>query len=217
MQLCIMKNIRIISFLTVALLWVTLTQGQARDGSLKVGNENMQAVTININQPHDITSDALNHRLLGSGLKAKTRNGLTKYNRVTLTDISPDQLDIYTKVEKGPGNSSIVTMAVSRGYASFTNNPADSTVTVKMKEYLESFVQTANYHSADVDINNHILDVNKEEKLYQQLLTEQGNLYKKKSDIDNRLSEIQRELRLKEELITKKKSDLEVARTKRTN
>jgi hypothetical protein len=88
-----------VPFFAAAMLWGAVTQGQARDGMLKIGNENMQAVTITINQPLKITSEALNDRLQRSGLKAKARRGITTYNRVILSDISPDQLDIYTKVE----------------------------------------------------------------------------------------------------------------------
>jgi hypothetical protein len=212
-----MKRINTIPFLAAALLLGTATQGQARDGSLKIGNENMQAVTIAINQPVKITSDALNERLQRSGLNAKTKRGVTTYNRVILSDISPDQLDIYTKVEKAGDNSSTVSMAVSRGYNGISNNAADSTITARIKDYLDSFVKEADHHSADVDINNHIGEVNKEEKMYQQLLDEESDLKKKKSGIDSRLNEIQRELRVKEEKITQKKADLEIARAKRNN
>lgn len=204
-----------IALSTVALLSGVLAIGQARDGSVMIDKENRNAVMITINQPDNITSEALNQRLQRSGLKAKTRNGLTKYSKVTLSEISPDQLDIYTKVEKAPNNSSIVYMAVSRGYNGFTAGPADSTITANVKTYLDEFVKDADYHSADVGITNQINDVNKEEKMYKRLLDEQSDLNKKKTGIDNRLVEIQRELKVKEEEITKKKSELEIARAKR--
>jgi hypothetical protein len=212
-----MKIINTVPFFAATLLWGAVTQGQARDGMLKIGNENMQAVTITINQPVKITVDALNDRLQRSGLKAKARRGITTYNRVILSDISPDPLDIYTKVEKAGDNNSIISMAVSRGFIEFTKNKADSTITANIKEYLESFVNESDHFSADTDINNHINDLNKEEKMYQQLLNEEAELNKRKSELDSKLNEIGRELRLKEEKITKKKADLEIARVKRNN
>lgn len=210
-----MKKFSVIALSTAALFSGMLANGQARDGSVMIDKENRQAVVITINQPENITSDALNQRLQQSGLKAKTRKGLTRYNRATLSEISPDQLDIYTKVEKATNNTSTVYMAVSRGYNGFTNSTADSTITVNIKNYLDAFVKDADYYSADVEIGNRITDVNREEKMYQQLMSEQKDLEKKKADIESRISEIQRELKLKEDNINKKKSDLETARAKR--
>lgn len=201
----------------MALLSGMLAQGQAREGSFKFDKENMPSVVINIDQPVNVTSDALNQRLQQSGLKAKTKKGITAYNRVTLPELSPDLLDIYTKVEKGAGNTSTVYMAVARGYNGLNTSPADSLITANIKKYLEAFVNDANAYSADLGINNQINDVNKEEKAYQRLLDEQGDLMKKQSDIASRLLDVQRQLRIKEDEITKKKSDLEIARAKRIN
>lgn len=210
-----MKNLKLFALSTAAILTGALAQGQARETVVKIDKEDMRAAVISINQDTKITNNTLNQRLQQSGLNAQYRKGVTTYNRALLPEISPDQLDIYTKVEKGPGNSSIVYMAASRGFTGFTNSAADSTVMVNMKAFLESLVVSANSYSVDMAINNEVNEVNKQEKAYQRLLNEQTDLQKKKSNIDSRLLEIQRELRLKEEEITKKKSDLETARTKR--
>lgn len=212
-----MKRIQIIALSTVALLSGILAQGQARDGSFKFDKENMPSVIINIDQPVDVTSDALNQRLQQSGLKAKTKRGVTAYNRVTLPELSPDLLDIYTKVEKGAGNTSTVYMAVARGYNGLNTSPADSIITVNIKKYLEAFVNDANAYSVDLGISNQLNDVTKDEKAYQRLLDEQGDLMKKQADIQSRLSDVQRQLKIKEDELNKKKSDLEVARAKRIN
>jgi hypothetical protein len=212
-----MKRIQIIALSTVALLSGMMVQGQAREGSFKFDKENLRSVVINIDQPVNVTSAALNQRLQQSGLKAKTNRGVTRYDRVTLPELSPDLLDIYTKVEKGAGNTSTVYMAVGRGYNGLNNSPADSTITENIKNYLEAFVNDANAYSADLGINNQINEVNKEEKAYQRLLDEQGDLMKKQSDIASRLLDVQRQLKVKEDEINKKKSDLEIARAKRIN
>ena len=72
-----MKRIPIIALSTVALLSGMLALGQAREGSFKFDNENMRSVLINIDQPVNVTSDALNQRLQQSGLKSKTKKGIT--------------------------------------------------------------------------------------------------------------------------------------------
>jgi hypothetical protein len=210
-----MKNIKIIWLTSLAFISVLVVHGQAKDASVMIDKENRNAVMITIDQPENITSDALRQRLERSGLKEKARNGVTKYKGVTLSEISRDKVDIYTKVEKGPNNSSVVYMAVSRGYNNFTNTLVDSNITQNAKNFLESLVKDADNHYADVEISNQINDLNKEEKSYQQLLNEQNDLQQKKVNIDNRLIEIQNELILKREGINKMKSGLEDAKGKR--
>jgi len=181
-----------------------------------IDNENRNAVVIGIDQPQNITLDALQLRMARSGLKEKSRNGMTKYKGVTFSEISADKLDIYTKVEKGPNNSSVVYMAVSRGYNNFTSTAVDSAITQNVKTFLQSFVKDANYHSADIGIGNQIDDMNKEQKAYQRLLDEQRDLQKKRSTIETRLAEIQNELITKSDLINKKKTGVEDAKVKRS-
>jgi hypothetical protein len=212
-----MKHIKIIMLTAASLFSGIFLYGQAREASVMIDKENRNAVMITIDQPEKITRDALNQRLERSGLKERPRNGVVSYKGVTLSEISPDKVDIYTKVEEGPNNSSVVYMAVSRGYNNFTNSSVDSTITENVKTFLQSLVKDANYHSADVGIKNQIKDVVKDEKSYQRLLDEQRELQKKKAEIESRLAEILNELNAKEQGINKKKSGVEDAKAKRSN
>jgi len=194
-----------------------LVKGQALDASVMIDNQNHNAVMITIDQSEKITGDALQERMARSGLKEKAKNGIVKYTGVTLSEISPDKVDIYTKVEKGPNNSSVVYMAVSKGYNNFTNNASDSLITQNVKIFLQAFVKDAANHSADVGISNQINDVNKDEKKYQHLLDEQKDLQKKKANIDTRLIEIQNELNVRAASIEKKKTGVEDAKAQKSN
>jgi hypothetical protein len=211
-----MKHIKI-WFTAAALLSGLAMYGQPSDASVMIDNENRNAVKMTVDQPEKITRDALQQRFERSGLKEKARKGVTRYKGVTLSEISPDKVDIYTKVESGPNNSSVVYMAVSRGYNNFTTSAADSSLTENVKIFLQSFLKDADNHSADMGITNQINDLNKDEKNYQSLLDEQQDLQKKKLNIEKRLSDIQNELNTKKELIDKKKSGVEDSKVKRTN
>ena len=207
-----------ITTLTAAIFFSALVgYGQATESSVMIDNANRNAVTITIDQPDNITGDALQQRLEHSGLKDKPKNGCMSFKGVTLAEISSEKVDIYTKVEKGPNNSSVVYMAVSRGYNNFTNSATDSAITQNIKNFLQSFVKNANDRSADVGISNRINDVNKDEKAYQKLLDEQRELQKKKSKIESRLTEIQNELDQRTTELDKKKSGVEDARAKRSS
>lgn len=211
-----MKSIKIITLIGAIFFSAMMTYGQATEGSVMIDNANRNAVTITIDQPDNITGDALRQRLEHSGLKDKPKNGVMSFKGVTLSEISAEKLDIYTKVEKGPNNSSVVYMAVSRGYNNFTSSATDSAITQNVKNFLQSFVKDANDRSADVGISNRMNDVNKDEKAYQKLLDEQRDLQKKKAKIENRLTEIQTELDARTVELNKKKTGVEDARAKRS-
>jgi hypothetical protein len=213
-----MKHIKIILIVSIFLSSGISIYGQApaqaREGSVIIDKQNRNAVMISIDQPKNITEDALEQRFQRSGLKDRTRNGVAKYKEVVLSEISQEKLDIYTKVENGPNNSSIVYMTVSSGYDNF-NRSLDTNMTKNIKTFLESFVIDASLHSADIGISNLINEVNKEEKAYQRLSDEQTDLEKKQLTIANRLSEIEKERNTKKEVIDKKKTEVESAKTKR--
>jgi hypothetical protein len=210
-----MKHLKIFLITTAALFPALMVCAQAREASVMVDKENRNAVMIAVNQPEKITEDALQQRLQRSGLKEKPKNGAATYKGVIFSEISPSKVDIYTKVEPGPDNSSVVYMAVSRGYNNFTNGGSDSVLTENVKTFLNSFIQDANNHFADVGIAGQNNDIAQDEKDYQHLLDEQRSLQKKKSDIEVKLSDIQTQLNTKSETIARKKSGLEDARTKR--
>jgi len=189
---------------------------QAVPVSTMIENENRNAVMIEINQPLNITTDALQQKLVRAGFKEKVRKGSASYKGVTLSEISKDKIDVYTKVEAGPNNTSVVYMAVSKGYNNFTYPEADSVITGNVISFLNSFVKDADNHFADVDITNQVKNQTKSEKEYQKLLDEQASLEKKKSKIDIRLSEIANELALKKTDIEKMKAGVEDSKTKRS-
>jgi hypothetical protein len=212
-----MKPLKLILFTSVSILSALCMYGQARDGSVMIDNANRNAEMISINQPLKIAADALQQRMERSGLKEKGKDNVWSYKGVVLSEISPDKIDIFTKVEQGPNNTSTVYMAVSRGYNNFTNSGTDSVITQNIKTFLESFIKNADERSADVGISNQINDINKDEKAYQKLLNEQTDLQNKKLKMENRLSEIQTELNTRQENLIKKKADMEDAKTKRAS
>jgi len=204
-------------FSAVAMLSVcSYVIGQAVPVSTMIEKENRNAVMIEINQPAKITTEALQNKLQRAGLDEKVKRGAASYKGVTLSEISKDKIDVYTKVEKGANNTSVVYMAVSKGYNNFTNPGEDSVITQNTIAFLNSFVKDADNHFADLDITSQMSDVKKSEKEYQQLLNEQSDLEKKKTTIDSRLTEIQNELALRKTEIDKRKTAVEASKAKRS-
>jgi len=202
---------------TAMLFACTYAISQAVPVSTMIEKENRNAVMIIINQPVKITTEALHEKLQRSGLNEKAKKGSTSYKGVTLSEISSERIDVYTKVEEAPNNTSAVYMAVSKVYNNFTNSSADSVITQNTIAFLNSFVKDADNHFADVNITGQIGDVNKSEKDYQKLLDEQRNLEKQKSAIDSRLGVILVELASLKTEMDKKKITVEDSKIKRAN
>ena len=212
-----MRHIKIIVLTAATFFAGMMVYGQATEASVMIENANRKAVTITIGQPDNITEDALQLRLEHAGLKDIAKSGVMSFKGVILSEISTEKVDIYTKVEKGPNNSSVVYMAVSRGYNNPIDDDADRAITENVKTFLLSFVKDANDRFTDVGITNQIHDVNKDQKAYQKLLDEQHDLQKKKSTIENRLADIQNELDQRTVEMNKKKLAVDDAKAKRAS
>jgi hypothetical protein len=212
-----MKRFKNILLTTASMFSTVIVFAQATPVSTIIEKENRNALMIEIKQPVDITTDALQQKLQRAGLNEKVKKGTASYKGVVLSEISKDKIDIYTKVESGPNNTSVVYMAVSKGYNNFTSSDADTVITQNVEAFLNSFVKDADNHFADVGISNRIKDENKSQKEYQKLLNEQKDLQQKKNKIDNRLAEIQNELDVRKTNLDKMKMGVEDAKTNRNN
>ncbi len=203
-------------FLAIAMLVVCgYVTAQATSVSTVIEKTNRDAVMISINQPLKVTTEALQEKLSRAGLKERVRRGAASYKGVILSEISKDKIDLYTKVEEGPNNSSNVYMAVSKGYNNFTSSGSDSVLTENVIAFLNSFVKDADNHFADLNISNQISDVNKSEKAYQKLVDEQTDLEKKKAAIEVRLAAISNELSSMRTDIDNKKTAVDESKAKR--
>jgi hypothetical protein len=212
-----MKRIKNILLTTLIMFSTVIIFAQAAPVSTMIEKENRNAVMIEIKQPVDITTAALQEKLQRAGLNEKVKKGVASYKGVVLSEISKDKIDVYTKVESGPNNTSLVYMAVSKGYNNFTSSDADTVITQNVEAFLNSFVKDADNHFADVGISNQIKDESKSEKEYQKLLNEQSDLEKKKSKIENRLVEIQNELNVRKINLDKMKTGVQDAKTSRND
>jgi hypothetical protein len=191
-----------------------LMYGQAHNASVMIDNVNRDAVMISIDQPLNITSEAFQQRLARSGLKYSPKNGEFRFKGVTLSEISPEKVDIYAKITKGSQNGSIVYMSVTLGYNDYVHNGKDGAINQNIKNFLESFMKDTNNQPAKVMIGYQVSDVAKDEKSLQMLLDEQRNLEKQRSVIDSRLLDIQNQINVIGDGINKRKSGVEGSRVK---
>lgn len=208
-----MKKIKLL-FMVIALMITSGIYAQATIESIIIEKKNRNAVKLYIDQPEDITADALEAKLKRSGLSGKRNKGVTIYRGVTLSEISTSKLDIYTRVEKS-GIGSVVYMAASKGYDNFAG-PEDTEITDKIVAFLNSFTVDANQHSVDVNLLAQKENIEKQEKAYQKLLEEQKDTEKKKSDAEAKLVQLQNDIAAKAAEIERLKGDLESLKLKKS-
>lgn len=193
----------------------TAIYAQATIESIVIQKHNRNAVKLYIDQPEDVTADALAAKLKRSGLNGSRKKGITIYKGVTLSEISITKLDIYTSVQK-LGIGTVVYMAASKGYDNFAS-PEDTAITNNIIVFLNNFTTDANYRSVDVDLTEQNNNIAKQEKAYQKLLDDQKDTEKKKSDAEVKLVQLQNDIVAKQKEIDKLKADLEDMKIKRSN
>ncbi len=191
--------------------------GQAKEGAVKIDKESQPCVMININRPQEITENALKERLELSGLKDGVKKGEGFYKEVVFSEISPDKLDIYTKVEKASNKSSIVYIAVTKVYDDLGVGTFDSLITDRLKIFLNSFVRDADNEYADVQISGQVKDLKNDRKSYDRLLKDQKKLERQKKKIEKQLVALQNEINAKRLSLDIQKSDLKDAEENREN
>ena len=211
-----MKKFRNILLTCVAVLGTSMLIAQAKSVSTIIDNQIRNAIMIEINQPVNITTDALQQKLQRAGLNEKSIKGSGSYMGVVLSEISKKHIDLYTNVEARPNNTSVLFMAVSKSYSSVNNRIEDSLITQNVMRFLNSFVQDVNIHFGNADIVKLINKQQKPETDYQKLLDEQADLQNKKQQIDNRLIILQTEIDTHRIELDKKKNDIEDAKARRS-
>jgi hypothetical protein len=205
---------RIIMFVALAVM-TAATYAQATVESIVIEKKNRNAVKLYIDQPLETTEAALEARLKRSGLNGKRKKGISIYRGVILSEVSPQKLDIYTRVQKR-GVGSVVYMAASKGYDNFTT-PEDQEITYNIVTFLNSFVSDASYRSVDSDLISKQDVIDKQEKAYMKLLEEQKDTEKKKTEAESKLLQLHNDIYYKKTEIERLKAELEDLKIKRTN
>lgn len=97
------------------------------------------AFVAEYNAPEAVVEAALAQKLETSGLKKSGRTkGFTPYYGVSWTAVSPDQVDVFTKVDSRKGVST-VTLLVSKGYDNFISTGTDAEKAGKVTAFLTAF------------------------------------------------------------------------------
>ena len=124
----------------------------AREVSAKLNKEQRTAFQADFPVDKDLMKTTLEDRLEKAGLsKGKKYKGYIKYAAVTFSELSPNKMDIYTKVEGKKDNSSVI-MLVSTGYDNFIGTATDAVAATNTIIFLNKLNDDAVTMKAAIDL-----------------------------------------------------------------
>lgn len=90
--------------------------------------------------PKDVVNDAMHLHFERLGLGGgKEEKGFVTYMGINWTEISPDKLEVYYKVD-GRGNKSTVMLLVSKGYDNYVTTASDAAMEARIKAFLDGLL-----------------------------------------------------------------------------
>jgi len=179
----------------------TLAMGQARETTLTVGKDKIDAVKIEVDAPSKDVEKALQQQLATSGVKPKKSSGSYNYNDVSVTGISQDTVDVWTRVQKN-GDKSVIYVAVKDQQGYYLSSGNDTATVEKVKDFLYDFTRAQNYSSKDLEIGMLMDSVAVDQSGYEKYTSE-------KAKIDNQIKELQNQSQKLEQGFSGSKAEMD--------
>ena len=159
--------------------------------SVQVGPVTAPGFSVTIQKKADLVQNAMDKRLKEAGLKTKKSEGFVAALEQLFAEITPNPINLYTKVEKESKNAATVTVCVIP-----TDLTADrESMQANVRRFVENFVQYVDKYEAQLN-----------------MATEQSNLKKAQKVHASALSTVEKHdksIQKNKEKIAEKKKDIE--------
>lgn len=140
----------------------------------------------------EIIKTVLRERLSGLDAKDEKRNGFIVYKGIRITELSPDKLDLYIRIDQAEGkehDNTVVRLLVSRGYDNFIREGTDQQIIDNLKTFLQSLQPAAEALSLKRNIEAQEELLKKAERRRNDLIDDLAELRKKIAKLQNELDE----------------------------
>ena len=185
-----MKSIYFCGMLAIALSISPMLYAQGvKEGNYRFDKVDRPGLGVEFPYSKGLVANALKERLDKAGFpKQKTDHGFTYYKGVTWPEITPGQIDVYTKVD-GKDNQSTVLLLVSKGYDNYVSSATDPAVSAKLKAFLESLLPDIKASQLQADIGNQEKAVREAEKDYKKMDKEGNKQSREKEQLEKDISD----------------------------
>ncbi len=186
----------------------------AKEEIVRINKQNQNAFTASYDVDKDVLETAVSDYFSKINLgRSKSYKGYNRYEEAVWSEISPDKIDLYSKVD-GRNNTSNLTLLVSKGYDNYVTTMSDEEMAIRIKTFLNNFMQYTYEAQNDADIKLSEEALKKAEKDFDKIVKDGENLVKDKEKIEK---EIEKNAAEKEEAAKKveeEKAKLEALKKK---
>ncbi len=165
---------------------------QAKEVETKISNNNVRALSMEIDEPSSKVEKALQMQLSQNGVKAKKSKGYYQYKNIVLSPEMNDSMNVYTKVEAKGKNKSVIYLAASSPNGDFITQDADSSRSNQLRNYLYSFIGTNNLNSVDYSIYQLTDSIKIDESNNAMYMGEKKKMEEQRDQISKQLSEMEK-------------------------
>jgi hypothetical protein len=150
-------------------------------------------------------------------VKSSDSKGFKMYPGIIFTQISPDPIDLYIKVDdvKKEKDKSMVYLMISKGGENFINNTTDPEIITACSNYLQSLKPKFEARQLEINITEQEALIKKAEKTYNSLIGTGESLQDKKKDIEENIAKNLKEQENQKALLEKEKKLLETLKSQR--
>lgn len=197
----------VMCFISVA-VW-----GQARETTVTIGKEKIQAVKLEVDAPAREVQEAF-HRHLGAGASPKKAASSSFFHEnVHIPAVSQDTVDVWTRVQKN-GNNSVLYMGVKDAQGNYLSGERDTAVVERLKRYLYDFARAQNYNSNDIRVGALMDSVRMDESGMQARNAEKERIQNQIRELNSQLQTLEQQLNTEKEAMELRRTRLEQMRRK---
>lgn len=161
----------------------------AHEGKVKfTKGQDENAVIAEYELPKQTIEAALRERMEKTLGSSHSEKGFLTYKGVNWVEISPDKVDVYTKVE-GKGNKSTIILFISKGYDNFISSASDGDKVQKAENFLNGFMKDAVAYQLRQNIAAQEEVIRKAERALDNANDDGNRLVRDKEKIEKKIAE----------------------------
>ncbi|MFA6152792.1 MAG: hypothetical protein WC716_15820 [Chitinophagaceae bacterium] len=174
-------------FAVAAMMSFSALAQNAREVSIEINNAAKTGYQQDYKIPKSLMKTTLDDRFKKAGISGgKKSKGYMKYTGVNFPELSPNKIDIYTKIS-GKKDNSAVLMLVSTGYDNFISTTTDPTIAANTIVFLNNLNEDAIKMKKAIELEIQQKELKKAEEKLKKADAEKAKLEKKKANLEKKM------------------------------
>lgn len=177
------------AFAMANMMIFTATAQNAKEVSTEINKMQKSGFQQDFKASKDLMKITLTDRFKKAGITgSKKSKGFTKYTGVNFSELSPNKVDIYTKIS-GKKDNATVLMLVSTGYDNFISTTTDPTIAANTIVFLNNLNEDAIKMKKAIELEIQQKELKAAEEKLKKADAEKAKLEKKKANLEKKMME----------------------------